>query len=43
LAAALASATVIELADTGHSMMTENPRAVKRVIIDALRRVPAEC
>ena len=33
LAAALPSATVIELADTGHQMMTENPRAVKRAIL----------
>ena len=33
LAAALPSPTVIELADTGHQMMTENPRAVKRAIL----------
>jgi pimeloyl-ACP methyl ester carboxylesterase len=33
LAAALPSATVIELADTGHQMMTENPKAVKRAIL----------
>ena len=37
LAAALASATVVELADTGHQMMTENPRAVKRAILEAVR------
>ncbi len=33
LAAALASVTVIELDDTGHMMMTEHPRAVKRAIL----------
>ncbi len=33
LAAALPSATVIELADTGHQMMTEHPTAVKRAIL----------
>jgi pimeloyl-ACP methyl ester carboxylesterase len=33
LAAALDSPTIIELADTGHFMMTENPRAVKRAIL----------
>ena len=33
LAAALPSANVVELADTGHQMMTENPRAVKRAIL----------
>jgi pimeloyl-ACP methyl ester carboxylesterase len=37
LAAALATATVVELADTGHQMMTENPRAVKRAILEAVR------
>lgn len=37
LAAALPSATVIELADTGHTMMTEHPNAVKRAILDAAR------
>ena len=36
LAAALASPRVVELADTGHTMMTENPRAVKRAILDAI-------
>ncbi len=36
LAAALTGARVVELADTGHMMMTENPRAVKRAILDAL-------
>lgn len=34
LAAALASARVIELAGTGHMMMIENPRAVRRAILD---------
>lgn len=34
VAAALPSATVVELAATGHQMMTENPRAVKRAILD---------
>ena len=33
IAAALPSATVVELADTGHQMMTENPTAVKRAIL----------
>ncbi len=33
IAAALTSPTIIELADTGHQMMTENPRAVKRAIL----------
>ena len=37
VAAALGSPTVVELADTGHTMMTENPRAVKRAILDAVR------
>ncbi len=36
LAAALPSATVFELADTGHSMMIENPRAVKQAILDTV-------
>jgi pimeloyl-ACP methyl ester carboxylesterase len=36
LAAALPGATVVELAGTGHSMMTENPRAVKRAIVEAV-------
>ena len=35
-AAALPSATVVELADTGHQMMTENPRAVKQAILDTV-------
>jgi pimeloyl-ACP methyl ester carboxylesterase len=34
---ALRSSTVIELADTGHSMMTENPTAVKRAILATVR------
>ncbi len=38
LAAMLDPVTVVELGDTGHSMMTENPVAVKRIILDALRR-----
>jgi len=33
VAAALGTPAVIELADTGHQMMTENPRAVKRAIL----------
>jgi pimeloyl-ACP methyl ester carboxylesterase len=33
LAAALATPTIVELADTGHQMMTENPRAVKQAIL----------
>jgi pimeloyl-ACP methyl ester carboxylesterase len=36
LAAALPLAHVIELAGTGHAMMTENPRAVKRAIITSV-------
>ncbi len=36
LAAALSSATVIELADTGHQMMTEHPTAVKRAILETI-------
>jgi pimeloyl-ACP methyl ester carboxylesterase len=38
LAAALAEARLIELADTGHSMMTENPRAIKQAILESVRR-----
>ena len=37
VAAALGSPTVIERADTGHTMMVENPRAVKRAILDTVR------
>ena len=37
LAGALGAPAVIELADTGHQMMTENPRAVKRAILDTIR------
>ena len=33
LAAAIPSARIVELADTGHSMMTENPRAIKQTIL----------
>ena len=36
LASALPNPTVIELAGTGHSMMTENPAAVKRAVLAAL-------
>lgn len=36
LAEAVVGATVIELAGTGHSMMIENPRAVKRAIVDTV-------
>ena len=40
LSAALTSVSggprIIELADTGHQMMTENPRAVKRAILDTV-------
>jgi len=43
LAAALGSPTIVELADTGHSMMTENPRAVKQAILQALPQVPGTC
>ena len=37
LAAALAHPTVVELAGTGHQMMTENPRAVKRAIAATIK------
>jgi pimeloyl-ACP methyl ester carboxylesterase len=33
LAAALPSATVIELPDIGHSMMTESPRTIRSAIL----------
>lgn len=36
LAAGLDHVTVIELEGTGHSMMTENPGAVRRAIVDAV-------
>ncbi len=36
LAALLDQVSVIELADTGHSMMTEAPRAVRSAILDAV-------
>jgi pimeloyl-ACP methyl ester carboxylesterase len=36
LAAALSSARIVELAGTGHSMMTENPRAVKQAILSSV-------
>ena len=36
LAAALPSADIVELADTGHSMMIENPRPVKQAILTAI-------
>jgi pimeloyl-ACP methyl ester carboxylesterase len=38
LAAALPAAKVVELAGTGHSMMTENPRAVKQAIVEICSR-----
>ena len=38
LAAAIAGVHVVELADTGHSMMIEDPRAVKRAILDTITR-----
>ncbi len=38
LAATLETASVIELPGVGHSMMMEDPTAVKRIILDALRR-----
>jgi pimeloyl-ACP methyl ester carboxylesterase len=34
LAAAIPGARVVELAGTGHSMMTENPRAIKQAIVE---------
>jgi pimeloyl-ACP methyl ester carboxylesterase len=37
LAAALPSATVIELAGIGHSMMTESPRAIRAAILASIR------
>jgi pimeloyl-ACP methyl ester carboxylesterase len=40
VAAALGSPTIVELAETGHSMMIENPRAVKQAILQALHQVP---
>ena len=36
LAAALGDATVVELADTGHTMMIENPKAVKQAILETV-------
>lgn len=38
LAEALEQPRIVELADTGHSMMIENPRAVKQAILDTVRR-----
>lgn len=37
LASALPGARVVELAGTGHSMMSENPRAVKHAILETVR------
>ncbi len=37
IASALTNARVIELADTGHSMMSENPRAVRAAILATAR------
>jgi pimeloyl-ACP methyl ester carboxylesterase len=36
LAAALPAARIVELADTGHQMMTEHPLAVKRTILESV-------
>lgn len=36
IAAAMPSVDVVELADTGHQMMTENPKAVKQAILHQL-------
>lgn len=36
LIAALQDPAVVELSDTGHSMMTESPRAVRAMLVDAL-------
>lgn len=36
LAAALTAARIVELANTGHMMMAENPRGVKQTILDAV-------
>jgi pimeloyl-ACP methyl ester carboxylesterase len=36
LASALTIARVVELADTGHQMMIENPRAVRRTILESV-------
>lgn len=36
IAAALGNANIIELADTGHSMMIENPRAVRAAILASI-------
>jgi pimeloyl-ACP methyl ester carboxylesterase len=38
IAAALPSATYVELPGTGHQMMTENPRAVRQAILDTVVR-----
>ena len=38
LAGALPGGRTVELADTGHSMMTENPRAVRLAILDTVAR-----
>jgi pimeloyl-ACP methyl ester carboxylesterase len=38
LAGAIPSVRLVELAGTGHSMMTENPQAVKLAILDSVRR-----
>lgn len=37
LAAALPTARIIELAETGHSMMSEHPRAVRQAIVETVR------
>ncbi|MCP4224666.1 MAG: alpha/beta hydrolase [Actinomycetia bacterium] len=33
----LTDPTVVELADTGHMMMVENPRAIRKLLLDALQ------
>jgi len=38
LAALLEAVTIVELADTGHDMMFENPHAVRNIILAATRR-----
>jgi pimeloyl-ACP methyl ester carboxylesterase len=37
LATSIPSARIVELANTGHSMMTENPRAIKQAILETVR------